>query len=84
MKGRFVMKVNELISHLEKCDRDMELMCFCDDEGSRQRSPFRVYVVERVNVSSVVHRRNADRTPHIEFNGDYGQRVLIFQITTDF
>lgn len=79
------MTVDELIARLERCDRNMELMCLCDDEGTRQRSPFRVYVVERINVSSVIHARNADRTPRIEFNGNLGSRkVVVFQITTDF
>jgi hypothetical protein len=79
------MTVEELIARLERFDRDMELMCLCDDEGTRQDSPFRVFVVERVNVSSVSHVRDADRTPRIEFNGNLGSRkVVVFQITTDF
>jgi hypothetical protein len=79
------MTVDELISRLERLDRNMELMCLCDDEGTRQASPFRVFVVEGVNVSSVTHARTGDRTPKIEFNGNLDSRkVVVFKITTDF
>jgi hypothetical protein len=80
------MTVEQLMSCLERFDRDMELLCFCDDEGLRQKNgPFRIYTVERVNVSSVTEGTNPDRTTRVEFDATHGtKQVVVVQITTDF
>ena len=79
------MKVSELISRLESMDRSMELICFCDDEGSRQRRrPFKVYAVERVDVSPMTQSRDKDLSPRVAFDRRGAERVAVVQITSDF
>jgi hypothetical protein len=76
------MKVRDLLSQLQGLDRSMELVCFCDDEGARQRrSPFLVYEIQRVDVTSMP-RRNDEAFPRVQF-GSGAERVAVVQISTD-
>ena len=78
------MTVDELRSRLSSLDGGLELICFCSDEGSRQRTtPFRVYVVEQVHVTRAAPARSPDAD--IEFGqGPQAREMAVVHITTDF
>jgi hypothetical protein len=79
------MTVNELMANLARLDGALELVCFCSDEGTRQRStPFRVYIVERVHVTRA-ERVRAGSASCIEVNfGPRARDMAVVHITTDF
>jgi len=78
------MTVNELRSRLAGLDGALELICFCSDEGSRQRTPFRVYVVEQVHVTHAA-RLATGTGPCLEFGyGPQARDMAVVHITTDF
>jgi hypothetical protein len=78
------MTVDELRTRLAGLDGALELVCFCSDEGTRQRTPFRVYVVERVHVARA-ERVRAGSASCIEVNfGPRARDMAVVHITTDF
>jgi hypothetical protein len=78
------MTVDDLRSRLAGLDGGLELVCFCSDEGTRQRTtPFRVYVVEQVHVTRAA-RAGSPAAP-LEFgHGPQAREMAVVHITTDF
>ncbi|BCT92919.1 hypothetical protein LYSHEL_19420 [Lysobacter helvus] len=78
------MTVDQLRSRLAGLDGGLELVCFCCDEGTRQRTtPFRVYVVEQVHVTRAA-RATSPGAP-LEFgHGPQAREMAVVHITTDF
>ena len=79
------MTVDQLRSRLAGLDGGLELVCFCSDEGTRQRTtPFRVYVVEQVHVTRAALASAPGGAP-LEFgHGPQAREMAVVHITTDF
>ena len=76
------MKVRDLLLQLQGLDRSMELVCFCDDEGARQRrSPFLVYDVQRVDIALITRSSRGGSPPAVFGFGRQAKRVAV--VTTD-
>jgi hypothetical protein len=86
--GTRIMKIKELAAIIEGLNPNLELLCLCADEGSKQRThPFKIFSVEGMSASVIRTVRRADEVPQVAFGHESGmptKPVAIVHITTDF
>lgn len=79
------MKVKELIQKLEKLDKDLDILCYTEDEDLQTKnSSFKVFEIDELNVIEGERIRLSDETPSIKIEKtQYSKKIVLLEITSD-
>lgn len=80
------MKVHELVSALQKLDRELEVMCYTESEDLvPPRHLFRLLHIEGADTIIGERRRGEDQVATLALRGGpNSETIAILQITSDF
>jgi len=80
------MKVKELVSELTKCDQELEVLSFSDDQDLvLQKHLFRILEIARIGVAVGERHRGDDLIPTLKFvRSPKSEKIVLIKLLAIF